>query len=430
MRSNIPEKETKILLLKSGGICAFPKCDQGLVVKQNNNCDPVIVGEIAHIIAANRQGPRGKADISPEELNKHSNLILLCQKHHKIIDDNPKIYSVQVLSQMKGDHESHIQKALNQEKEEQSLDLTKEKVHSTLLQITHLPAVVFVAPCKYNNSQENEVKKNILYPQNNMELVPFLLREKKLFTFHDLRSKQNPFINVVDNQNIELFSSVDLWKIDDNKRWYITLLNRALYKYTARLDIQYDPLHHRYYFPVTGRGQEFFVTYCPLNMKTSTRKVAWNPKVKSTGKGKSFWIHLAVGLHFHQMATQQWCLSIRPERYLTSNGITPLPPEIIGKRVTRIKAKMYNDLYLSEVNFWRNYLSKGSPRIILKFGNQDAIIETQLLPFSINWLGVEDDVKPFKNQEYEDDLFTYSDFTKAVAGESIDWDDLEEEAEE
>lgn len=88
---------------------------------------------------------------------------------------------------------------------------------------------------------------------------------------------------------------------------------------------------------------------------------------------------------------------------------------------------MFNDLYFSEVNFWRDYLCQGKPKIILNFGNQSAVIDTQFLPFDIRWSGIPGDDKPFKNQVYENDLFSLYDLAQATEGEEIDWDEAEDE---
>ncbi len=130
------------------------------------------------------------------------------------------------------------------------------------------------------------------------------------------------------------------------------------------------------------------MSYRPLNRQTESRQVAWEEKRKSTGEGKGFWWHLAAGLRFHRTADDQWCLSIRPERHLTTNGEIPLPPEKIGRKVTRLKANMFNDKYLSEVNFWRDFLSKGSPRFVLDFGSQSLAVSTDFLSFDVSWPGI------------------------------------------
>jgi hypothetical protein len=86
--------------------------------------------------------------------------------------------------------------------------------------------------------------------------------------------------------------------------------------------------------------------------------------VRRTGERKKYWEHLAVGLRFHQVTSQSWVLSIRPERRFTRDGFQPLTPKGTGRRATSRKARMYNEGVLREVNFWRDYLSCGRPRIV------------------------------------------------------------------
>lgn len=423
-----------MLFLKSGNVCAFRDCGRSLIEPGDEGDADAIIGEMAHIVADSRQGPRGDEPLDEGERNKHANLILVCPEHHTIIDKQPRTYSVAVLRQMKADHESRIQAALAKPAVEPKPELIKERIQSTLLPVTHLPQAVFAAPCGFTQNEEDEVKKRILYPQRKsenepFELAPFILRDGKLFAFHDLRQRGNPFSAVIDNNKVEKQRATEMWGDAEDKRRYITLLNRSLYKYTARLGVRYDPEHRRFYFPVEEKGKERSVVYRPPNMARSERLVAWEPKRKSTGEGKGFWWHLAARLRFEQMSDDQWCLSIRPERRLTTDSETPMPSHRIGRRVTSFKAKMYNDLYFKEVVFWRDYLSQGQPRFVLSFGNQLAVIDVQMVAFDVEWVGIPGDESAFKNEVYDEDLFTLSERDEAIAGEQLDWDEAEEDAE-
>jgi hypothetical protein len=85
---------------------------------------------------------------------------------------------------------------------------------------------------------------------------------------------------------------------------------------------------------------------------------------------------------------------------------------------------MFNDKYLSEVNFWRDYLSGGSPRFTLDFGSQSLVISTDFLSFDVSWPGIPGDEIKFRNQEYEEDLFTLATLGSLKQGEGdLDWDD-------
>ena len=416
-------------------MCAFRDCGRSLIESGGEGDSDAIIGEMGHIVGASRQGPRGDEPLDDTERNKHANLILLCPTHHTIIDDQLRTYSVAVLRQMKADHEARIATLAKKSVPESKPELRRERIQSTLLPVTHLPEAVFAAPCAFLQSEESEVKQRIIYPKrvsdnDPHELAPFILRDGKLLAFHDLRQPKNPFSGVIDNNKVEKTRATEMWGDAEGKRRYVTLLNRSLYKYTARLGVRYDPEHRRFYFPVEEKGKERKVVYRSPNREHSERGVAWEPKRKSTGEGKGFWWHLAAGLHFHQVGDEQWCLSIRPERHLTTDSETSMPPHRIGRRVTSFKAKMYNDLYFKEVVFWRDYLSQGQPRFVLNFGSQSAVVDVQLVAFDVEWAGIPGDEKEFKNEVYEEDLFTLSDREEAIAGEQLDWSEAEADADE
>lgn len=426
-RTKVPDKEARILYLWSGGRCALPGCHRELVEPGNSQDDHAFVGKIAHIVADSRQGPRGISPLTDEERDRHENLILVCGVCHDIIDQQPLIYSVSVLRAIKADHEERFRLAAAPDTITAKPELKPETIHSSLLALTHLPQAVFAAPCKYTDRQEDEVKQRLKYPADASELVRFLIRDKKLFSFHDLRRPDGPFSEVIDLGAVERFRSSKFWQDAEGHRRFVTLLNRALYKYTALLGLRYDPVHYRFYFAVTEPGKERLVTYRPLNKQSEERKAVWEPKKRTTGEGKGFWWHLAADLRFHRMADDQWCFSIRPEHHLTSDGVTPLAPARIGRRVTSMKARMFNDKYLSEVNFWRDFLATGSPRLVLNFGSQSAVIEAEFVTFDVAWPGVPDDEKAFKNQSYEEDLFSHADLERLGEGEELEWDDEEDD---
>lgn len=431
-RKTIPTKDWKILIAESGGYCAYPDCPEYLVADGTDVDDAVFLGEIAHIVGSSRQGPRGDSGLTDEDRNKHTNLLLLCDKHHKVIDGQVHQYSIPVLLQMKAD-----QRLSNKPREEksQALNLLEDKIFSTILPLTHVPQTVFVAPSKFKANEREKIRGAILWPKNQDELAPYLIHGSELYSFHDLRAKKNPFAKCVNQKKVELMKSQELWELAEGQWIFIRLLNSSLFKYCSRLNIKYDPNHTRFYFPVEEAGIERSESYKPMNVSSSSLKVAWNPKTKATGKGKRYWLHRAAKLKFHKVGPKNWILTIRPERHVTTDGITLMPPEKIGPVVTRQKAKMYNEGYLTEVHFWKDFLSKSRPRLILDFGLQSVVVSTALQTFDITWPGIDGDDKPYKNQELEDDLFSLADFERAISGlppEDYDayQDDFEEEEED
>lgn len=430
MGRNIPEREMKSLIALSGGVCAFPRCDKRLVTAGTDIDSAVFLGEMAHIVADSRQGPRGDSDLSDDERDRHTNLLLLCGDHHKTIDSQPLTFSVPVLRRMKQDHESRIQRSTGVVSTLPVRRMEREVIHSSLFSVTHLPAAVFAAPCALHDGQDDLVKQRLHFPESGSEMVRFILREGRLFSFHNLRNPDGPFRDVIQPKLVETIRAEQWWDDPEGHRRYLSLLNRGLYKFAARKRVRFDPAHKRFFFDALMAGKPRQEYYRPLNAKgRSKRNVVWQPTSKATGEARGFWWHLAASLSLQRVGTRQWCFAIRPERHLTSDGVTPLPPRQIGRRVTSKKARMWNDLYLGEVNFWRDYLSDGRPTIVLNFGDQSAIIGTTMLTFEVNWPGIPGDSKPFSNQTYDQDLFSNAEYEEALSGDHLEWEDDDETSE-
>src|SRR5690606_17141694 len=62
--------------------------------------------EIFHIKARRKNGPRYDPNLSLAQRNAYENLLLLCRTCHKIIDGDERIYSVDLLTDIKGIQES------------------------------------------------------------------------------------------------------------------------------------------------------------------------------------------------------------------------------------------------------------------------------------------------------------------------------------
>jgi hypothetical protein len=100
-------RDRKMLWVRSGNLCAFPGCFQLLVEPQTRDQPGVMIGEEAHIVAQKPTGARG--DFREQaEIDSYSNLILLCPTHHRIIDEQPLIYTVTAVQDMKRLHEEYV----------------------------------------------------------------------------------------------------------------------------------------------------------------------------------------------------------------------------------------------------------------------------------------------------------------------------------
>lgn len=114
--NNLTEPKKLILMGICGGKCEFRGCNYSVV-------EDLLTGaagnfsNYAHIIASSSNGPRGDKKLSGQLSDDVSNIMVLCMMHHKEVDDNPDIYTVDVLKRMKTEHENYIKELMKIKKE-------------------------------------------------------------------------------------------------------------------------------------------------------------------------------------------------------------------------------------------------------------------------------------------------------------------------
>jgi hypothetical protein len=114
----------KRLFAESGNRCAFPKCTSPIVEGKT------VVGKICHIRAREKGGPRFDANQTPAERHHYDNLILLCGRHHDVIDDDPDAYTVDHLQKMKSERMPNVG-VLSEKQVEQGVRLLLDQSLST-----------------------------------------------------------------------------------------------------------------------------------------------------------------------------------------------------------------------------------------------------------------------------------------------------------
>ncbi len=101
--------DRKILWAKAGNNCSYnydeQNCDELLAI--NNGKDMSLIGDEAHIVGGKPGSARYEENFAQVDTCK--NRILLCKKHHKLVDDNEGIYTVDALNKMKNTHEKQIE---------------------------------------------------------------------------------------------------------------------------------------------------------------------------------------------------------------------------------------------------------------------------------------------------------------------------------
>lgn len=117
--ASITLKDHKLLWGRGGNRCAY--CKKPLVIEETDLDAASVVGEEAHIVGEKLTSPRGDDPLPLDERNKYSNLVLLCNIHHKMVDDQTATYPIQVLHDMKIAHEKWVDETLSSATDKQGL---------------------------------------------------------------------------------------------------------------------------------------------------------------------------------------------------------------------------------------------------------------------------------------------------------------------
>src|SRR5580700_1073415 len=107
--SYIPETVKIRLWGKAGGRCQYDGCNRPLWLDTLTKVE-FNTSYIAHIVADEPSGPRGDALLSKQLKSDLSNLMLLCDEHHRLVDKaDVSAHPVDRLIEMKELHEKRIE---------------------------------------------------------------------------------------------------------------------------------------------------------------------------------------------------------------------------------------------------------------------------------------------------------------------------------
>jgi len=225
-RKSIPDPVTNRLFALSGNQCAFPGCTNAVT-------DQVAPGEQPVTLA--RETPLS------DDIDAVENLTLFCGAHHRIVDANPRIYSVEVLAKYKADHEARM---APKDLRPAPPPLETDTVDLSLLPVSELPDTIWRATSLFRTAEE--VAEHLPRPRGD-QVLPFVLLKGEVWAFHDLSDTRGPFKQAVDPGTAERLGAARLLKTDD-KNIYVWLLNGALRQALLRRGVRLDRGHNRYYF--------------------------------------------------------------------------------------------------------------------------------------------------------------------------------------
>jgi hypothetical protein len=214
-KMGISLKTHKMLWGRSGNRCALPICRKNLVEDETETDDASIVGDEAHIVARENDGPRGISLLTPEERDKYDNLILMCKVHHKMIDDQPLEYTVEKLHQMKSEHLEWVSKNLSPDIDKQKDDEIYATYIDKWIELADINNWKGWSSFVLGSGQPEILAKQF---ENLKELNEYILSrvwpkryDKIEFAFNNFRIVINDFINVFSVYKEKIGNEEELW---------------------------------------------------------------------------------------------------------------------------------------------------------------------------------------------------------------------------
>jgi hypothetical protein len=109
-RKPIPDKIKCIVWGRAAGRCQYAGCNASLIGDEVSGAADANTAYIGHIVSDAVNGPRGDPILSPKLAHDPSNLMLVCDAHHRVFDrEMVDEHPVDVLMAMKRRHEDRIE---------------------------------------------------------------------------------------------------------------------------------------------------------------------------------------------------------------------------------------------------------------------------------------------------------------------------------
>jgi hypothetical protein len=285
-----------------------------------------------------------------------------------------------------------------------------ETLYSNLLPVLEMPQVVYSASSVYRTRAQVRPLLHGTYQP------PFVLKEKRLWTFSDLTHPDCPLCRACDVNDISQTDTRSWMRDDDRRLWLVDLFNQCLRRKCQSLGLLFDWKHNRFYFPPDG-GQERSVKYQAAKHQ-ARRRVAYPYR-------SLFWVHHAVRLSFIALG-EQWYLKVEPAYTFTKDGTEFVDSRQVGRLTTRRKSREYNLNVFNHLVFWRQYLGAEQDDFVILCGDQRMVISkfyaAGQASFGISDTRVELVKAGPMEPELEEELF-------GEASEEAGWEEDEDETE-
>ena len=232
-----------------------------------------------------------------------------------------------------------------------------ESLVSNLFPVARYPTTIWsdFTPMRTKREVWNTLSKKV---------PPFILRSGRLYSFYPTTAQDNPFRGVLNHSDPQEERPLDWLKDSNRSRWLIEMFNSALREHCYHLRIRTPP----------GEHEPFF---CPL-WQSKPRVFRWSPKSRPRVLSKiihhttlgTVGVHYAARLRFMNVGGDAF-LQVEPAWFFTTNGITPIAGEHMGRLSTKWGGKEKNKTVLKHVLMWGLLLANRQNRISVWLGPQN-----------------------------------------------------------
>lgn len=175
-------KTLRRLYFASGNQCAFPECKFLLV-----DSDGDFLAEVCHIEAASTGGQRFNSNMSNEQRRSFENLVMFCRVHHSKTN-NVNLYPVEILQEIKNNHEKKIEEIIIKMTESAVRDITKSQ---EIIYPKSMESINIVLGWSHN---QVELKETLEVMKSELEKLKKLTIEQRYVFYTMLDRSENGLI--------------------------------------------------------------------------------------------------------------------------------------------------------------------------------------------------------------------------------------------
>lgn len=231
-------------------------------------------------------------------------------------------------------------------------DKIDEFIHTNLFPVIKRPSIIWIAPTNFYN-------KTNIYSELGSDIPPFILREKYVCSFSNLKNETNKLRKIIDIDEIKSINVNDWFIHKDKSKWLIDLLSAETKKFTRKLGLYFDKKGKQFY------GDKKIITNEKVSWTAHVRKGSRGLIIPYTKKDNEsniettyFYRHRAVSLKF-QIIGNELFLQIDPGWEFSQDGSILIQGKRRSVLNTRLRSRIRNNVEFDEMRFWAWLLSDG-----------------------------------------------------------------------